>query len=87
MKEGIVLEHILNKILIKNLVGIAIRKKDKATFSGVKTTFSTETTRPCESIDLTATPLVAALSSYYGPLDGDSAKYYFYNLKMLYCSA
>ena len=77
----------LNQMLSFSSLDIVIRKKDKATFSGVKTTFSTETTRPCESIDLTATALVAALSSYSGPLDGDSAKYYFYNLKMLYCSA
>ena len=40
-----------------------------------------------ESVEIAATPLAAPHSSYSGPLDGDSALYYFYNLKMRNCSA
>ena len=38
-------------------------------------------------MEIAATALSAPGSSYSGPLDGDSALYYFYNLKMLNCSA
>ena len=40
-----------------------------------------------KSIEIAATALAAPRSSYSGPPDGDSALYYFYNLKMLNCSA
>ena len=40
-----------------------------------------------ESMEISATALAAPQSSYSGPLDGDAALYYFYNLKMLNCSA
>ena len=40
-----------------------------------------------ESMEICATAVAVPQSSYSGPLDGDAALYYFYNLKMLNCSA
>ena len=72
---------------LRDLTSFELKRNSKDDVLCGKNDLSVSDDLSRKSIEIAATALAAPRSSYSGPPDGDSALYYFYNLKMLNCSA